>query len=461
VKLGLVVQRYGADVNGGAEQHARYIAERLARHHEVEVWTTCARDYVTWANERPAGVEQVNGVTVRRFPVDHPRDPVDFGRRSAVVFETPHSVADELAWLRSEGPASRALLSHAARAAECDYVAFFSYRYYHAWHGARAVPGKALLVPTAERDPAIGVSLFQPLFRGVRALMYNSFEERAMIEAVSGNAEVPGVVVGVGSEVPDHVDPARFRRQFGIDTPFVVYVGRVDENKGCKELFSHFQAFVRSSATRLALVVIGNAVMPVPAHPRIRHLGFLEDRDKFDAMAAAEALVMPSYFESLSMVALEAWALGRPVLANGRCDVLRGQCVRSNAGLYYENAGEFVEALRALETSRSLRHALGRNGRHYFARHYAWPVVEGKYLDVLDRLREDDRAGRAPRAQEPLPGWIARRRRDRPPAAEVLATLPSGPVVPTMPASSTPPAVRPHGPAVSAPPGPAARRRRD
>jgi hypothetical protein len=159
---------------------------------------------------------------------------------------------------------------------------------------------------------------------------------------------------------------------------------------------------------------------------------------------------MPSYYESLSMVALEAWALGRPVLANGRCDVLRGQCVRSNAGLYYESAGEFVEALRALELSRSLRHALGRNGRLYFGRHYAWPVVEGKYLDMLGRLREDDRAGRPPRAEEPLPGWIARRRRDRPPAVEVLATLPAGPVVPTPD----------HGMAATAASRPNARRRR-
>ena len=57
---------------------------------------------------------------------------------------------------------------------------------------------------------------------------------------------------------------------------------------------------------------------------------------------------MPSYFESLSMVALEAWALGRPVVANGKCDVLRGQAVRSNAGLYYENqSGVRRDAARA------------------------------------------------------------------------------------------------------------------
>src|SRR5918993_2120577 len=161
MKLAIVVQRYGADINGGAELHARYIAERLSRHASVEVLTTCARDYVTWKNELPAGVEQVNGVTVRRFPVAHERKPEDFGRRSERVFGKPHSYADELGWLESEGPASPALIAHVERAApDFDFVVLFSYRYHHAWHLGRRVPEKAVLVPTAERDAAIGLTIF-------------------------------------------------------------------------------------------------------------------------------------------------------------------------------------------------------------------------------------------------------------------------------------------------------------
>ncbi len=431
MKLAVVVQRYGADINGGAELHARYVAERLARHHEVEVLTTCARDYVTWANERPAGTELVNGLTVRRFPVDRPRDPDDFARWSALVFDEPHSVADELGWLRSEGPASTALLRHLSTAGPAyDYVVFFSYRYHHAWHGARTVPSKAILVPTAERDPAIGLTIFGPLFRGVRAIMFNSFEERAMIRAVAGGDTAPGVIVGVGSEIPERVDPQRFRRRHGIPGRFVIYVGRIDENKGCRELFANFTRYLETTRRDLTLVLAGQAILPVPSHERIRHLGFVPDEDKFDGIAAAEALIMPSYFESLSMVALEAWGLGRPVLANGRCDVLRGQCVRSNAGLYYDSPEEFSEALFALESSQGLNAALGRNGAEYYRRHYAWPVIERKYLEMLNQLAQEDRRGGPPRTMEPLPGWWVRRRPTCPPARRVVDGVPSGPVLP-------------------------------
>jgi glycosyltransferase involved in cell wall biosynthesis len=426
VKLAVVVQRYGQAINGGAELHARYIAEHLARHTEVEVLTTCASDYVTWRNELPDGVERVNGIAVRRFPVKRERDPLLFGKRSEHVFTERHSIGDELDWLDAEGPTSTALIDYIGKhASEFDFLIFFSYRYYHSYFGVRAAGSRALLVPTAERDSAIGLSIFKPIFRGVRALMYNSPEERAMIQALAANKDVPGVVVGIGSEIASNPQPHRFRQKFNIRGPFALYVGRIDENKGCKELFEFFQGYIGEAPGRLTLVLIGNSLLPVPDHPRIRHLGFLNDADKFDALAASDLLVMPSYFESLSMVALEAWALGKPVLANAKCDVLKGQCIRSNGGLYYESADEFIGTLSSLERNRWLSASLGKNGRQFYHEHYDWPVIERKYLDMLDRLSKEA----APRVVDPLPGWIDRRRQDCAAGAEIVAALPAGPVV--------------------------------
>ena len=425
MKLGIVVQRYGADISGGAELHARYIAEHLSRHASVTVLTTCARDYVSWRNELPAGRDRVNGIEVERFPVVQERDQWEFARRSARVFDQQHSVRDELLWLDSEGPRSTALVERIRTAAdEFDYLLFFSVRYYQAFHGVRAASDRAVLVPTAERDAALGVSVFGSVFRGARAIMYNSFEERAVIQAVSSNTGVPGVVVGVGSMIPPSVDPARFRQRFGVDGPFAIYVGRIDANKGCAELFEYFAQYAASAARPLQLLLIGTPVLEIPRHPLVRHLGYVSDEDKFDAIAASAALIMPSYYESLSMVALEAWALGRPVLANAQCDVLVGQCLRSNAGLYYGNALEFSAALDRLAGDPRLAAALGENGRAYYTRHYEWTVIERKYLDMFAQLGSEPPAHRL----EALPGWWARRRRTLPPAADVVRRLPSGPV---------------------------------
>jgi len=423
--LAVVVQRYAADIGGGSELHARYIAEHLSTHAEVRVLTTCARDYVSWKNEYPPGVTSVNGVAVERFSVARERDPHDFARRSSLVFDQPHSIHDELAWLDSQGPVSPGLLERVHRGRdEFDFVLLFSIRYHCAFHGAGRADGKAVLVPTTERDPALGLEIFGPLFRGARAIMYNSPEERALIEALHHNQHVPGVTVGVGSQIPDRTDPSRAAALFGLERPYLLYVGRIDVNKGCAELFDYFTRFASHSDRAIDLVLIGTPVLPVPDHPRIRHLGYVSDQDKYDVLAGAEALVMPSYFESLSMVLLEAWAIGVPVLANGRCDVLAGQCLRSNGGLYYTGPREFEVMLETLLDDPALADELGENGRAFYDAHYRWPVIERTYLDTLDRL-----AAQPPvRAPEPPRGWLASRQRTVRPGSQVVDAAPRGPV---------------------------------
>ena len=160
-------------------------------------------------------------------------------------------------------------------------------------------------------------------------------------------------------------------------------------------------------------------------------------------MAAAELLIMPSYFESLSMVALEAWALGRPVLANAKCDVLKGQCIRSNAGLYYDGRDEFIETLRADRAQSLARRQPGPQRPCSSIRdHYDWPVIERKYLDMIEQL-SSGAAGAG--TSTPLPGMVrsAQGRIVRP-RREVVAALPSGP-------SLSPDAVQPRPPITTPP----------
>jgi glycosyltransferase involved in cell wall biosynthesis len=422
VKLAVVVQRYGVDISGGAELHARFIAEHLARHASVEVLTTCARDYLHWKNEYPAGAETVRGVTVRRFRVSRQRHLADFARRSYRVFEETHSLADELQWLKSQGPTCPSLVGHIRRTrGDVDFFLFFCFRYYHSFHGVRAVPDRAVLVPTAERDPAVGLAVFGPTFRHAAGVIYNSYEERALIQSVTGRSG-PGAVIGVGPHVPDRPQPWRFRKKHNVRGPFAIYVGRIDENKGCRTLFQHFIRYAARRPHGLNLVLVGKGPLAVPAHPRIRALGFLPDDDKFDALAAADVLIMPSPYESLSIVVLEAWALGKPVLVNGRCDVLRGQAIRSGGGLYYDSFEDFSEALYALEGTGPLGSVLGQSGREYYRRHYAWTVIERKYLDLFDRLKRERAAAPMP----PLPGFFARRATQEPPGRQIMNAAPAG-----------------------------------
>ena len=188
MRIAFVVQRYGVEIDGGAELHCRWIAEHMRKYCDVEVLTTQAYDYITWQNHYPEGEEEVNGIPVRRFPVIRPRDPERFGRIQHHILENEHRVEDELRWLEEEGPLAPAMIEHIREHADdFDYFIFFSYRYYHSYWGINALPHKSVLVPTAERDAVIHLSLFKDLFRKPRAFLYNSEEEKNMIQALSRN----------------------------------------------------------------------------------------------------------------------------------------------------------------------------------------------------------------------------------------------------------------------------------
>lgn len=390
MKIAFVVQRYGLEINGGAELHCRWVAEHMQKYWDVHVLTTRADDYITWKNHYPEGEEVIRGIPVKRFSVARPRHPERFGRLQNFILKNEHSMDDELKWLEEEGPLSSSLIRYLdEHKDDFDYFIFFSYRYYHSYWGIHSLSHKSILVPTAEQDPVIHLNIFRDLFRKPRAFIYNSIEEQQMIQSIAGNTEIPGDVIGVGTEVPPVLSSEDFRRKYKIQEDYIIYIGRIDENKGCDQLFQFFLRFKKETGSKIKLVLVGNTKLTIPSHEDVVYLGFLSEEDKFSALDGALILAMPSFYESLSMVTLEAWALKKPALANARCDVLKGQCLRSQAGLFYDNYEEFKEALELLLKSPRLQKEMGQNGRKYFEQNYSWDVIENKYLRIVDRLEKE------------------------------------------------------------------------
>jgi glycosyltransferase involved in cell wall biosynthesis len=387
MRIAFIVQRYGLDLGGGAELHCRWVAEHLSKYYDVEVLTTCAQDYITWRNAFQEGEETINNVLVRRFKVAQERDPKVFGRISRRIFRLFHTKRGELKWLKLQGPYAPALLDFLLQhEAYYDLFIFFSYRYWLSYHGVMRFPQKSLLVPTAEHDPTIYLKIFKRFFHKPRAIIYNSIEEKALINLVCSNQALPGDIVGVGIDIPKSYDPEGFRKQYGISSDYVIYIGRIDPNKGCREMFDYFLTFVaQRPSSPVKLVLIGREVMPVPKHEKIMHLGFVSDEDKFSALAGARFMIMPSLYESLSIVTLEAWSLSKPLLVNGRCEVLKGQCQRSGGGLYYHTYEEFVSCMDEMLQHTSAMEQLGRNGKAYVQANYRWEMIEKKYGELISR----------------------------------------------------------------------------
>ena len=385
MRLVFVIQRYGLEVAGGAELHCRWLAGRLARRHDVRVATTCALEYLEWRNHYPPGEALVDGIPVVRYPVERTRDDWRFGRLSERVFLDEHPRAEEVAWVEENGPFAPALV-RALPGMEADLFVFYCYRYYQTYFGLPPVAARAALVPTAEDDPALRLRVFHELLRRPRGILYLTPEERSLVHAEARNASVPSEVIGSGVNVPPGhaaIDP---RARFGIAGPYLLYAGRIDRNKGADRLFTSYRRLRAEWPDVPPLVLVGAATLPIPDDPAVRHLGFVSEEEKFALLRECDVLLMPSPYESLSVVVLEAWAMGRPVLVNAACSVLEGQCVRSGGGLYYRNHPEFAEALRRLASDAPLRAALGAAGQAYVRAEYDWDVVESRTESFLETL---------------------------------------------------------------------------
>jgi glycosyltransferase involved in cell wall biosynthesis len=385
VKLAFVVQRYGREVNGGAEVHCRALAERMAgAGHDTTVLTTCARDYHSWANAYPAGVEQIGGVRVERHPVAFPR--LDRAQHALGKLHSLRLAALERAWLVAQGPYSPRLLRRLGELARaCDAFVLFTYLYHPTVAGLGVVGHKSVLVPTAHDEPALHMGIMRDTFRLPGAIAFNTEEERELVAALVPLGDKPCDVVGCGIDEPAG---AGARPPLGRERPFILYLGRIERGKGVAELWAGFRELQARGGRDVALVLAGRGDDDiVPAGDDIVKLGFVSDAEKQWLLAHAEVVVIPSRLESLSLVLLEAWSHARPVLVNGECAVTRGHVRRAGGGACYRGAAELAARLGQLLDDPAARRAQGERGRAYVDARYRWPAVEARLSALLEHVR--------------------------------------------------------------------------
>jgi glycosyltransferase involved in cell wall biosynthesis len=437
MKLAIIIQRYGAEVLGGSEHLCRLLAERLAAQHDVDVLTTCARDYQTWKNEYPEGSDRIRGVTIRRFANSTTRDIEAFNRYSDWIYNQPHTHADEMEWLKQQGPWCPGLIEYLRRhQQEYDVLLFFTYLYAPTVLGLEINPGKSVLVSTAHDEPAIRLGIFKEVFGRPAAICYLTDSERKFVQGQFVDRPLLEDVIGVGVDLPQQQPYPRmpstpdedpppepgetgtpaapgdaadqdaaqdepvtrdypshllsrgsvFRRRHRLHGPVLLYGGRIDPGKGCEELIEYFSGYIKDGG-EATLALMGVKMMTLPEEPYVRFAGLLSDAERLQALEAATVVCCPSPYESLSLLALEALSVGTPILTNARSAVLVEHCVKSNGGLYYANRDEFVECLKLLFADSRLCAALGRNGRDYVRRSYRWDVVLGKYERIFAKVR--------------------------------------------------------------------------
>lgn len=383
-----VTPRYGADVLGGAEAGARKLAIRLAADgREVSVITSCATSMQTWADDLPAGETWEDGVRVLRCGVDRHR-AADFDALSDRVLPRAADVtpAEAMDWIDQQGPTSAALLD-AVDAVRAGVLVFYPYLYHPSVRGRSRARVPTILYPAAHRELPLELPVFDELFGCVDGIALQTRAEQALVHTrFPSTVTTPQALVGLPVEMATRPDPAAARAALGLgDEPFVLCLGRIDRGKGTHDLVERFGR-LRAARGNGRLVLAGPVAEPPPETEGVVCLGPVPEAHKYGLVAAADVLVNPSFYESFSIVILEAWLAGTPVLVNGWCAPMVEHCLASGGGLHYTGVADFDLALGRLLDEPETRSRLAAAGGDYVRRRYSWPAVSARLDGLIARV---------------------------------------------------------------------------
>jgi glycosyltransferase involved in cell wall biosynthesis len=382
MRIAFVLPRYGPRVLGGAETLGRAVIEQLVhRGHDVEVWTTCVQNLYTWTNEYPAGIERVNNIAVRRFPVEM-NNPFD-------LLAQPLSHENQYRWVDNL-PHSRQLYAHIlAHGSRFDFLIFTPYAMSTTLYGAAIYPQRSVIWACLHDELLAYLEPARGLLASVVGLVLNTPAEEELLVNRLHIWHPRRVIAGMGFDIPGG-DAQAFQRQYPqIDNQFLVYIGRLERGKNVGLLLEYFAEYRARHDQSLDLVLLGDGPVSVRDYPNVVPLGFVDETTKRNALAAATCLCQPSLNESFAIVLMEAWAQRRPVLVHADCPVTVTHVRQSGGGLYFANYSDFEGALDYFLSHPHLARQMGDDGYEYVDNQYNWQVVMHRLEQALQGWLEE------------------------------------------------------------------------
>lgn len=395
-KIAFVIPWYAADIPGGAEAALRGLAEHMhAAGDDVEILTTCVRRFASdWSrNYYKEGLTKVNGVPVRRFPAEK-RIAAAFDRvNRKLMNDKPISRRDEVVF-QMEMVNSTALYEYIAEHKdEYGVFVFTPYMFGTTYFGSAAAGEKAVLIPCFHEESYAHMEFFARRFSQVAGMIFLSAPEQELARQLYDLSHVRTAVLGTGVDVKAQGNAERFKSKYRIQEPFVLYAGRKDAGKGVGTLLEYFAQYRREHLdSRMKLVLIGGGDIEIPDDIRedVMDLGFVDAQDKYDAYAAATVFCQPSPHESFSIVIMESWLAGRPVLVSGKCAVTKNFACESGGGLYFENYDEFRSVVEFLVKHPDEAARMGNAGREYVLANFSWDTIVKRYRSFLGQVMQNE-----------------------------------------------------------------------
>ncbi len=390
-RIVFVTPRYGPAIIGGAERLILGWAEQLAqRGYAIEVLTTSVVNMDTWGSHTESSVEyteeSLNGVAVRRFAPDNVDAAIFHQIYTRASQHHPIHYSEERAFMRHNFQ-SNALNTYLREHANDIVCAIFApYLFGTTYWGMQVVPEKAIIVPCLHDEASARFTVFREMLEGAAGIFFNTRAECDFATTTLNITNPSRAVVGYGFD-PDTPpgNAAAFRARYHLPEEIILYSGRLEAGKNVNLLIDFFVRYKEEHPGALTLVLTGRNAghVAIPHRHDIVPLGVLPEAELPDAFAAATLLCQPSLNESFSIVMMEAWLQGRPVLVHADCAVTSSHIHASGGGATFHNYASFRDAVQQFVTDPQHAARLGQAGGAYVRQHYNWETITHQILQGI------------------------------------------------------------------------------
>lgn len=393
LNVAVVVPLYKRDAPGGAEAHAGGLARAfIDAGHKATLLATRTDSMLSWDNALPES-ETIAGIPVRRFAVDTLDAAEHHAIGHRVVTRDELDWSDQTRWMATNIRSTQ-LEDHLKNKGESyDAIIFIPYLYGTTFWGSQAAPERSYLVPCFHDEPHAYVPILRQMIGWMAGVFYNTHAEKRLAETSLSMRNRVSPVTGEGVAIR-RGDATGFRKRFQFEGPFILYVGRMQREKNIPELIAFHAEMVRTTGRKIPLLMAGKGDVKVVDGDGVRYLGFITENEKRDAFAACSAFVLPSTKESFSIVMMEAWGQGRPVIAHAGCNVSREHIFTCGGGLLYDDAKGYAEAVIRLVDDEPTATVMGGKGRDYVTASFSWPQVVSRMASVIGARPEEALAAR-------------------------------------------------------------------
>lgn len=384
--LTFVIPWYGQDLMGGAEKLCRRTVENLnERGYKTEVFSTCSKEFLSdWSNYYSEGNYEINGVLVKRFPVNKRNVPLFDSINSKLLKKSLISESEEYEFIKNNINSDKMIKQIELEKEKRIYI-FIPYLYGTTFFGCQICPERSIIIPCFHDESYAYMKIFREAFSKTKGMIFNSDPEKNLAEKIYQKLP-PFIVPGVGVDYDFKTNPTAFKRKFELND-FILYAGRKDSGKNVDTLINYYCKYIEKNGAVFDLVITGPGNIQLPAEQKNHiHSLLLSREDLLNAYEDAFVTCQPSINESFSHSIMESWLCSTPVLVHAKCDVTKTHCIQSNGGLYFSNYDEFEECINFFLQNKKEANVMASNGKNYVLKNFSWDIIIKNYVNFIAKL---------------------------------------------------------------------------